>query len=93
MGVFAISETIIDFLDHSSTDSLHGLGNSSLVSIKPRIYLFFADLFFNATYVFLGLNIDVIFCLAIKLTFLGTHNLFEVMTLFGIVPLKEKSAH
>ena len=50
-------------------------------------------MFFNATYVFLGFNIDVIFCFVIKLPFLGTNNLFKVVTLFGIVPLKEKSAH
>ena len=42
-------------------------------------------------HVFLGFNIDVFFCFAIKLPFLGTNNSFEVMTLFGIVTLKEKT--
>ena len=35
--------------------------------------------------------IDVIFCFAVKLPLLGTNNSFEVMTLFGIVTLKEKT--
>ena len=42
-------------------------------------------------HVFLGFNIDVIFCFAVKLPFLGRNNSFEVMALFGIVTLKEKT--
>ena len=61
------------------------------VNQATNILIFFADLIFNATYVFLGFNIDVIFCFAIKLPFLGANNSFEVMIFFQIVPLKEKT--
>ena len=60
-SMFINSSLRQNLLDHSSTESLHWLGNSRIGSIKRLIFSnFIADFFFNTTAVFWSFYIDVI---------------------------------
>ena len=66
---FKISQTI-----HRRTHCMGLATQTQCQSIHEYTYIYFLRICFSMPHVFLGFNIDVIFCFAIKLPFLDTNN-------------------